>query len=126
MLLARIKVTEEMGPENRPPLWPRAGCPPTTGPQTVMSGSVWASPAVPPEKGELPPPVLPPQGMAVRGQEQQDLRPTWPWQPLLVSSSCAEIPSFLLQVSRTDFAGQKGRYLWTNRVGDRRRSGHAG
>ena len=117
MLLARIKVTEEMGPENRPPLWPRAACPTTT---------VWASPAVPPEKGELPPPVLPPQGMAVRGQEQQDLRPTWPWQPLLVSSSCAEIPSFLLQVSRTDFAGQKGRYLWTNRVGDRRRSGHAG
>lgn len=65
MLLAGIKVTEEMGPENSPPLWPRAGCPPTTGAQTVMSGGVWASPAVPPEKGELPPPVLPPQGMAV-------------------------------------------------------------
>ena len=86
---------------------------------------MWASPAVPSEKRELPPPVLPPQGMAARGQEQQNLGPTWPWQPLLVSSSCAKIPSFLLQVFRTDFAGQKGRYLWTNRVGDRGRSSHA-
>ena len=40
----------------------------TTG-QIVTSGSVWASPAVPPEKGELPPPELPPQGMVARGQE---------------------------------------------------------
>lgn len=80
---------------------------------------------MPPEKGQLPPLVLPPQGMVARVQEQQDLGPIWPWKPFLVSS-CAKIPSFLLQVFRTDFAGQKGRYLWTNRVGDRGRSSHAG